>query len=109
MKIALAILAALGVAVGLAAAFPARAHDLYAWINDGGYKAADGSHCCGWKDCVELRQSEIGELRDAWTTPYGLIDKRAVYQSRDGKVWVCRRHHAGATPESSCLFVPGGG
>lgn len=86
----------------------AHAHDAYAWINDGNYKAADGTHCCGMNDCVEVKPSELAEAPGGMSTPFGMVDGRGVYQSRDGKAWVCRRHH-GAAPKSSCAFMPGGG
>ena len=85
-----------------------QAHGEYAWINDYGYKAADGTHCCGLSDCLEIKQSDIKERPDGFETPHGLVNKRGTYQSMDGKTWVCRRHHAGATPHTSCLFMPGG-
>ena len=86
----------------------ARAHGEYAWINDGGYQAADGSHCCGMADCVEVKPGDLAEAPGGLSTPWGIIDGRGVYQSRDGKAWVCRRQR-GAGPRSSCAFVPGGG
>lgn len=88
---------------------PAGAHDAYAWINDGGYKAADGSHCCGAADCREVPAGSIAEAPGGFATPFGLVDGRGVYPSRDGKAWVCRRHFRGSTSRSSCAFVPGGG
>ena len=104
-----AILVAILAALVLAALVPgARAHGEYAWINDGGYKAADGSHCCGMADCVEVKPGDLAEAPGGLSTPYGIIDGRGVYQSRDGKAWVCRRQR-GAGPRSSCAFVPGGG
>lgn len=101
----------LSVGVALLLTYPlgARAHGLYAWINDGGYKAADGSHCCGLNDCVEVKPGDIRESARGAETPFGPVDRRAVYQSRDGKAWVCRRHFRHSTARSSCAFVPGGG
>lgn len=77
------------------------AHGVYAWIDDFNYKAVDGSHCCGWNDCRELQRSDVQERRDGFMTPGGLVDPKAVYQSRDGKVWLCRTN--------KCLFLPEGG
>src|SRR5689334_16124266 len=64
-------------------------HDEYAWINDGNYKAADGTHCCGMGDCVEVKPGDLVEAPGGLSTPFGGIDARGVYQSRDGKAWVC--------------------
>lgn len=103
----------LTISAGLCAGFlltpPVAAHGLYAWINDGAYKAADGSHCCGLNDCVEVKPGDIRESARGAETPFGPVDRRAVYQSRDGKAWVCRRHFRHSTARSSCAFVPGGG
>lgn len=74
-----AILVAILAAFVLARAFPARAHGLYSWINDGNYKAADGSHCCGLADCLEVKPGDIAEAPGNISTPYGLVDRRAVY------------------------------
>lgn len=85
------------------------AHYEYAWINDRGYKAANGNHCCGIEDCVEIPLRDVREEQGHFMTPYGAVDPKGVYQSRDGKTWVCRRHTVGATPQGACLFIPGGG
>jgi len=87
-------------------AAPAAAHGDYAWINDGRYKAADGTHCCGWNDCRELKPSEIREGDAEHATPFGSVPNKAVYQSRDGKAWICRWDRP---PHKRCLFTPGGG
>lgn len=94
--------------LALTTAYPAQGHGLFAWINDGNYKAADGTHCCGMADCVEVKPSDLIGEGSTYRTPYGEIDAKGVYQSRDGKAWVCRRQQ-GAGPRSSCAFVPGGG
>ena len=85
------------------------AHFEYAWINDGNYKAKNGTHCCGMNDCKEIAESEVRERNGMSDTPFGPVDPKGVYQSRDGKVWVCRRHWPYSTAEGSCLFIPGGG
>lgn len=87
---------------------PAAAHGDFAWIGDGNYKAADGTHCCGISDCVEVKPGDLVEGPSGFSTPYGTVHRGGVYQSRDGKAWVCRRQQ-GAPPQSSCAFVPGGG
>jgi hypothetical protein len=103
--------AAAAIIVAIAVSWPTAsvAHGDHAWINEQGYKAANGTHCCGWSDCLELALADVRETPAGWETPYGAVDKRGVYHSRDGRVWVCRRHHRGATPQGSCLFIPGGG
>lgn len=80
-------------------------HDDYAWINDHGYKGTDGLHCCGWRDCTELRPDEVKINPDGgYSTPKGNIGLHGTYQSRDGKYWMCR--FTSGPPK--CLFVPGG-
>ena len=85
------------------------AHFEYAWINDGNYKAKNGTHCCGMSDCKEIAERDVRERNGMFDTPFGPVDPKGVYQSRDGKVWVCRRHWPYSTPDGSCLFIPGGG
>lgn len=77
------------------------AHGIYAWIADHNYKAIDGTHCCGISDCFEINPADAIEKRDGFHYQDRIIDKRAVYQSRDGKAWLCRFN--------KCLFLPGGG
>ena len=86
------------------------AHGIYAWINDHNYKAADGTHCCGWLDCREIDLKDVSQGPGGMMmTPFGAVSPKGTYQSRDGKTWVCRRHFPSGTALNSCLFVPGGG
>lgn len=83
------------------------AHGEYAWINDGNYKSANGTHCCGWNDCMLLSAQDVMPVPQGHATPHGIVPPKATYQSRDGKIWMCRWWLA--DPASKCLFIPGAG
>lgn len=85
----------------------ARAHGEYAWINEGAYKSANGTHCCGWNDCMLLSAQDVMPVPQGHATPHGIVPPKATYQSRDGKIWMCRWWLA--DPASKCLFIPGAG
>lgn len=88
-------------------AFRARAHGEYAWINDGHYKSANGTHCCGVNDCVLLSVQDVKPGAGGYSTPHGVVPHRGTYNSRDGKIWMCRWWLA--DPGERCLFIPGAG
>lgn len=69
-------------------AFPALAHDDYAWINDGGYVNAWGTHCCGPSDCHVIRQDQYRRLEGGkWQVRVNgrtvTLSEKAVYPTQD--------------------------
>lgn len=83
----------------------AAAHGDFAWIGDGRYRSTSGEHCCGWADCREIDPATVRADGREHDTPLGRVPNGAVYQSQDGRAWICRAHLA---PERRCLFLPGG-
>ncbi len=91
---------------GALIALPSTSHAHDSWINWGGYKGIDGTHCCGENDCEEVpseavhvtpggyalsyrsRFTDLGKPLDiAETVPFA-----QTQASEDGKYWRCRRY-----------------
>ena len=94
---------AVTVALSLASTAPAAAHGEYDWINKGGYRGANGDHCCGQDDCYKLDASQVEQKSDGIHVPtYGVtVPYKDVQRSEDEHYWICR-----TSAKMRCFFAP---
>lgn len=93
----------------------ALAHGDAEWImREPGYVAANGTHCCGPKDCRRAEPGEVIETAPGvWRAgktgePMAMFreGERGTYVSRDWQPWICQFERMQLPPR--CLFVVGG-
>ena len=79
------------------------AHDVYDWINKGGYRSKSGEHCCGKDDCYEVPASRVQQDAQGYSLPdHNLtVPGAQALPSEDGRYWVCK---VGA--RMRCFFAP---
>ncbi|HVT53338.1 MAG TPA: hypothetical protein VHE77_17270 [Dongiaceae bacterium] len=90
------------------------AHGAAQWIADGGYKAPNGSTCCGPTDCHRAEGAVTKRVADGYTIavtiegkPYVLFTpKAAVFGSVDDAVWYCALPPDYLAGHARCLFLP---
>jgi len=95
-------------------AIPALAHGAAQWIADGGYKAPNGSMCCGPTDCHRAEGVTAKRVADGYLIsvtiegkPYVLYTpKSAVFGSIDDAVWYCALPPDYLAGHARCLFLP---
>ena len=94
---------AIAIGLAMASAAPADAHGDFDWINKGGYRNANGDHCCGKDDCYKLGASEVEQQRDGYSVPsHGVkVPYDEAQRSEDGNYWVCR-----TSAKMRCFFAP---
>jgi len=99
----------------LAAPMPAAAHGAAQWIADGGYKAPNGSTCCGVSDCHRAEGVTATRVAEGYQLAveidgkaYDLVvPKAAVFGSIDNAVWYCALPQDYLSGRARCLFLPG--
>lgn len=76
------------------------------WINWGGYKGIDGTHCCGDNDCEEVPPEAVHVTSGGYALSYRsrftdlgkpvviveVVPFTQTQASEDGKYWRCRRY-----------------
>jgi len=97
---------ALAIGLAVAASSPALAHGDYDWINKGGYRGANGDHCCGKDDCYKLDASQVEQSREGYRVPsYGVtVPYREAIRSEDEHYWICK-----TSAKMRCFFAPHSG
>jgi hypothetical protein len=96
-------LIAIALGLAMASATPAAAHGDFDWINKGGYRNANGDHCCGKDDCFKLGANEVEQERSGYRVPsHGVtVPYREAQRSEDGNYWICR-----TSAKMRCFFAP---
>jgi len=110
----LRLLAMMTPLAALVAATPAEAHGAAQWIADGGYKAPNGSTCCGVSDCRRAQGVTATRVTDGYQLAveidgksYALfVPKAAVFASIDNAVWYCALPQDYLKGRARCLFLP---
>ena len=95
-------------------AIPAIAHGAAQWIADGGFKAPNGSMCCGPTDCRRAEGAVTKRVTDGYLISvtidgkaYQLFTpKSAVFASIDDAVWYCALPPDYLAGHARCLFLP---
>ena len=121
-----ALLVGVGIVAGLFAPLnsigqvPDHGHDDF-WINNGNYKSASGTHCCGPNDChgpdEGLHVESITNLGDAgYVVSFTYNGNRfenlpvpvaSSHDSEDGMAWICGTYLSwNDTYRIRCLFLP---
>lgn len=89
------------VAINIALSRDAEAHDF--WINRGGYKGADGRHCCGQGDCKMVPEADVKITKGGYQLSIGeLVPFSEAQQSEDRDYWRCERTDG----VRRCFFAP---
>lgn len=109
------------VAVLLAAAMPAFAHDPGTgapnWITQGHYVSPQtGVHCCGPNDCERIASADVQPRPDGlWLKTFGeLVPYSQATPSEDGQYWRChteiinRLDGSKSGGDRRCFFAPVG-
>lgn len=92
-------------AAALILSWPALAHGPAQWIQDGGYRNADGALCCGESDCIELATEDVATVGGGYyiKSLKEFIPNAEATPSPDGHYWRC----AWPTPtDRKCFFFP---
>jgi hypothetical protein len=108
--VAVAAIAAVS-CIGLSRAL---AHGAAQWIADGGFKAPNGSTCCGVSDCQRAEGVVAQRVADGYVIAvtiegkgYRLFTpKAAVFGSVDNAVWYCALPPDYLAGHARCLFLP---
>lgn len=80
-------------------------HDF--WINNNGYRAPTGEHCCGDKDCESFKEGEVHRVKGGYFIDAlkEFVPDAEAQLGEDAFFWRCKRTDG----SRRCFFTPTSG